>query len=57
MVEPKSEDKSKKATSRLEKTAAESESIFLKTLMEDDATGDCKCLSNRHRADVDGVNL
>jgi len=39
-IEPKDEGKPKKTTSRLEKAVAESESIFLKTLTEDDATGD-----------------
>jgi U3 small nucleolar RNA-associated protein 21 len=42
VIEPKDEAKSKTSTKRLEKAASASESIFLKTLVDDDAEGDCE---------------
>ena len=41
-IKPKDETQSTKPTRRLEKTAAASESMFLKTLVDDDTDGDCE---------------
>jgi U3 small nucleolar RNA-associated protein 21 len=41
-IEAKAETQPSKPTRRLEKAAAASESVFLKTLVDDDAEGDCE---------------